>query len=135
MKANYMVFKGKHKKAFILYKVILCFTIFALALTTLFVEKIELPNVGSKLRVSLGFVVVLLITISAFTKAFSMPKMPWLIFFSIFILSVCFRMIIDTVIMATGLLSIPLFIDYTIFRPVFNNIYYQHYEGYHEKQV
>jgi flagellar biosynthesis protein FliP len=44
-------------------------------------------------------------------------------------------MIIDTVIMATGLLSIPLFIDYTIFRPVFNNIYYQHYEGYHEKQV
>ncbi len=125
----FSVLSAHHKKVFVIHKLI----VFALIILAVFSAiKITNPVIYSDTdRVSLviGVLVGAMVGVMAMLNRIkTLFKVKFVAFLIIWLLLLCFNMIIDTLIWSIGLVLIPLSIDDLIFLPFWRNVWYNDYE-------
>ena len=125
----FSVLSAHHKKVFVILKLI----VFALIILAVFSAiKITNPVIYSDTdRVSLviGVMVGALVGVMAMLNRIkTLFKVKFVAFLIIWLLLLCFNMIIDTLIWSIGLVLIPLSLDDLIFLPFWRNVWYNDYE-------
>jgi len=125
----FSVLSAHHKKVFVIHKLI----VFALIIMAVFSAiKITNPVIYSDTdRVSLviGVMVGALVGVMAMLNRIkTLFKVKFVAFLIIWLLLLCFNMIIDTLIWSIGLVLIPLSLDDLIFLPFWRNVWYNDYE-------
>jgi len=125
----FSVLSAHHKKVFVIHKLI----VFALIILAVFsAVKITNPVIYSDTdRVSLviGVMVGALVGVMAMLNRIkTLFKVKFVAFLIIWLLLLCFNMIIDTLIWSIGLVLIPLSLDDLIFLPFWRNVWYNDYE-------
>ncbi len=125
----FSVLSAHHKKVYVIHKLI----VFALIIMAVFSAiKITNPVIYSDTdRVSLviGVLVGAMVGVMAMLNRIkTLFKVKFVAFLIIWLLLLCFNMIIDTLIWSIGLVLIPLSIDDLIFLPFWRNVWYNDYE-------
>ena len=120
---------AKHKKMYILYKFIIIASILSISSFVIFTSDIKLPTNASKLTASVGFVMVVFITLMAvFNRIGNLFKIRSIGFLVLFFMFYGVNLIIEPVILLTGLLCIPMLVDDIILVPIWNNLWYNNYD-------
>jgi hypothetical protein len=125
----FSVMSAHHKKLYVIHKLI----VFALIITAIISAiKITNPSIYSdsdRVSLAIGVFVGLLVGVSAMLNRIkTLFKVKFVAFLIIWILLLCFNMILDTLIWSIGLVLIPLSIDDLIFLPFWKNVWYNDYE-------
>lgn len=119
----------KHKRLYI-YTQLLVFTmIIAMFIIAMNVEKIVLPTKQEKLAVPLGFILLLIVGTIAFANRLKqLFKIKFIGFAVMLVIMLLLDSVMDTLILGTALMLIPLALDDLVFKPLWNSIWYKHYE-------
>ena len=126
---SFTLLEWRHKKWYLLQK-ILIFALIGL-MTYIAIAKTNpvLVTRDEKMSVTMGVVVgvfVMILVIFQFIK--SIVKLKFLMFLIAWIILMSLQPIMSTLIWAIGLNIIPLAIDEIIFRPIWESVWYNHYE-------
>jgi hypothetical protein len=118
-----------HKKWFIINQVVLFIALIVMFLIALNLAGLKLPSNESKISATFGFILVGIVLLFALLNRisilFKIRSIGFVILWSMFML---LEYIIDPLIWAFGLMMIPLLIDDMIFKPIWNNIWYNEYD-------
>ena len=121
---------AKHKRNFLINQAAVIIALIVCLIISWNINKIELPTNIEKLGSSLGFVTTTSVFVLAVMNRISgLFRIKSLGFAFMFLMFIGVRFIIDPVIWTVGLMTIPLFIDDIVFRPYWNNIWYNQYHG------
>ena len=119
----------KHKKWFIINQIGLFIALFIMFLVALNVAGLKLPSNESKISATFGFILVGIVLMFALLNRisilFKIRSIGFVILWAMFML---LEYIIDPLKWAFGLMMIPLLIDDMIFKPIWNNIWYNEYD-------
>lgn len=122
--------KWKHKKWFIINQLFIFIALLICLIISWNVNKITLPTNVEKLGSSVGFITTTLVFILAIMNRLgTLFKVKSLGFAFMYIMFLGVKFIIDPVTYTIGLMLIPLLIDDILFRPIWNNIWYNEYDG------
>ena len=120
----------RHKKLFILNQLLVFILIVIAVIVAMAQVKVSLPTNEAKLSASMGFILITNVMVLAIMNRlgtlFKLKSFGMLIFFLLFVF---LDKIIDPVKIATGYILIPLLIDDIIFKPIWHNIWYNHYDN------
>ncbi len=120
----------RHKKLFILNQLLVFILIVIAVIVAMAQVKVSLPTNEAKLSASMGFILITFVMVLAIMNRlgtlFKLKSFGMLIFFLLFVF---LDKIIDPVKIATGYILIPLLIDDIIFKPIWNNIWYNNYDN------
>jgi hypothetical protein len=118
-----------HKKWFIINQVVLFIALIVMFLIALNLAGLKLPSNESKISATFGFILVGIVLLFALLNRisilFKIRSIGFVILWSMFML---LEYIIDPLKWAFGLMMIPLLIDDMIFKPIWNNIWYNEYD-------
>ncbi len=118
-----------HKKWFIINQVVLFIALLIMALIAINMAGLKLPSNESKISATFGFILVGIVLLFALLNRisilFKIRSIGFVILWSMFML---LEYIIDPLKWAFGLMMIPLLIDDMIFKPIWNNIWYNEYD-------
>jgi hypothetical protein len=118
-----------HKKWFIINQVVLFIALIVMFLIALNLAGLKLPSNESKISATFGFILVGIVLLFALLNRisilFKIRSIGFVILWSVFML---LEYIIDPLKWAFGLMMIPLLIDDMIFKPIWNNIWYNEYD-------
>lgn len=120
---------AKHKKWFIINQIGLFIALFIMFLIAINMAGLKLPSNESKISATFGFILVGIVLMFALLNRisilFKIRSIGFVILWSMFML---LEYIIDPLKWAFGLMMIPLLIDDMIFKPIWNNIWYNNYD-------
>jgi hypothetical protein len=118
-----------HKKLFIINQIVLFVALLIMALIAINMAGLKLPSNESKISATFGFILVGVVLMFALLNRisilFKIRSIGFVILWSMFML---LEYIIDPLKWAFGLMMIPLLIDDMIFKPIWNNIWYNEYD-------
>ena len=118
-----------HKKLFIINQIVLFVALLIMALIAINMAGLKLPSNESKISATFGFILVGIVLLFALLNRisilFKIRSIGFVILWSMFML---LEYIIDPLKWAFGLMMIPLLIDDMIFKPIWNNIWYNEYD-------
>jgi hypothetical protein len=126
---SFSLLQWKHKKWFLIQKMVIFIMIGLMTYLAIFKTNPVLATRDEKMSVTMGVVVgviVMLLVVFQFIK--SIVKLKSLMFLIAWIILMSLQPIMDTLIWSIGLNIIPLAIDEIIFRPIWESIWYNHYE-------
>lgn len=120
---------AKHKKLFIINQICLLIALLVMFLIALNVAGLKLPTNESKISATFGFILVgivlLFAVLNRISVLFKIRSIGFVILWSMFML---LEYIVDPLKWAFGLMMIPLLIDDMIFKPLWNNLWYNEYD-------
>lgn len=120
---------AKHKKLFIINQICLIIALLIMFLIALNVAGLKLPTNESKISATFGFILVGIVLLFAILNRisvlFKIRSIGFVILWSMFML---LEYIVDPLKWAFGLMMIPLLIDDMIFKPLWNNLWYNEYD-------
>lgn len=127
---NFYKLSGNHKKWYIFNQVVILIMLGIALSISWSVNKVVLPTNSSKLIASTSFIMSLVFfALAVLNRVGSIFKIRSMGFIFIFVMFLGLKYIIDPVVWTVGLLTIPLLIDDMIFKPIWNNIWYNEYDG------
>lgn len=126
---NYYKLNKKHKKWYIIHQVMLFASIIAMMIlaghlggTTLIVRE-------DMFRVPLGFIIIGITTMLAMLNRLkTLFKIKFIGFGIVFVTALFLQSVMHVLVLASGLMLIPLFIDDVILQPIWKSIWYNNYE-------
>ena len=119
----FLSYDKKDKRKFILAKGFIFIFIGMMAYLATHFSKIELPELKHQISFGLGFLLILVVVILALLNRLqSLFKIRSIGFLLVFLILLLFRYTIDTLVITTGLTTIPLLIDDVVINPYFKYI-------------
>ena len=126
---KYHKLSTQHKKAFVLYQIILFIVIALMATIAIMITDPEVIDPSDKMSLTIGVTLALsIVGLAFFNRLKSLLKIKFVAFLIAFILLFSLQMIMITLIWTIGLVLIPLMIDDLIIIPLWNNLWYNTYE-------
>ena len=118
-----------HKKWFVFHQFMLFVSIITMIIIAVKITNPHITDIDDKMSLTMGGMIGFFVLVLAFTNRLkSLLKVKFVAFLIIWLLLFSFNKIIDTMIWTIGLSLIPLAIDDLILKPIWRNIWFNHYE-------
>ncbi len=116
----FLTYQKKDKIKFLTLKILVLALIVGSLFLAVYLKKIELPTMESKLSFGMGFMIALVVVVLAvFNRIRVLFKIKAIGFVTIFLILLLLKETMDTLIITIGLVTIPLVIDDIIINPYF----------------
>lgn len=126
---NYFKLNKKHKKWYIIHQVVLFISIMAMMALAGHLGGITLLVKEDMIRVPLGFIIIGIVGLLAMLNRLkSLFKIKFIGFGIVFAAALFLQSVMHVLVIASGLMLIPLFIDDVILQPIWKSIWYNQYE-------
>lgn len=121
---------NKHKFWFLINQIIVLIMLGIALIVSWNINKVMLPTNTERLTATGGFIVTtVLFSLAILNRVNVLFKVRSVGFAFMFIMFFAIDKIIEPLVWTTGLLLIPLLIDDIIFKSIWNNIWYNEYDG------
>lgn len=108
----YLSYDKKDKRKFKLFKLTVFLLIILMGYLSTVFSKIELPSLKDQLNFGIGTILILIVVVLAiFNRLSILFKVKSVGFLIVFLILLFFRYHIDTLVITTGLITIPLLLD------------------------
>lgn len=126
---NYYKLNKKHKRLYVFNQFMLFASLIGCFFLALHLCKVDLPTNEERLKIPFGFIMLGFIVLMAFMNRLkALFKIKFVGFLIVFLTALLLQSVIDTIVLGTGLILIPLAVDDLILKVMWRNVWYNEYE-------